>query len=178
MTRSRPIRRGFTLLELLLILAILVVIGAAAYPTLSSMYGDVKVKAAADQVRAAWVEARAEAIEDGREYAFGVEKDTGKFRVAPAISFVDVADLGEDSAPPYVQEGELTSGITFDLGEAENLKVEGAWTIVAVFKPDGTCATDVEIALKEQDAETAQLVVRVRAMTGAVKVAPKTPEGG
>jgi prepilin-type N-terminal cleavage/methylation domain-containing protein len=175
MTRAAP-RPAFTLLEVLLVMAILLILGAVAYPTLNGMYGDVKVKAAADQVRGAWVEARAQAIEDGRAYKFGVQKDTGKFRVAPASSFVDVADLGEDSAPPFVQEGELKSGITFDL-EGADLEAAGEWAIVAQFNPDGTCEKDIEITLSDTDKDITPLVVRVRAMTGAVSVFRKPTEG-
>jgi prepilin-type N-terminal cleavage/methylation domain-containing protein len=176
MTRRAP-RPAFTLLEVLLVLAILLILGAAAYPTLNGMWGDVKVKAAADQVRGAWVEARAAAIEDGRAYKFGVQKDTGKFRVAPASSFVEVANLGEDSAPPFVQEGELKSGITFDLTGKDDLPGEGEWTIVVEFNPDGTCKTDVEVTLSDKDTDITPLVVKVRAMTGAVTVFRQPQEG-
>jgi prepilin-type N-terminal cleavage/methylation domain-containing protein len=176
MTRRAP-RPAFTLLEVLLVLAILVILGATAYPTLNGMYGDVKVKAAADQVRGAWVEARAQAIEDGRAYAFGVQKDTGKFRIAPASSFVEVANLGEDSAPPFVSEGELKSGITFDLNGKDDLRADGEWAIVAEFQPDGTCLKDVEIALSDSDKDITPLVVRVRAMTGAVTVFRQPQQG-
>jgi prepilin-type N-terminal cleavage/methylation domain-containing protein len=176
MTRAAP-RPAFTLLEVLLVVAILLILGAAAYPTLNGMWGDVKVKAAADQVQGAWVEARAAAIEDGRSYKFGVQKETGKFRVAPASSFVEVANLGEDSAPPYVQDGELKSGIKFDLTGKDDLPGEGEWTIVAQFNPDGTCEKDVEITLSDTDPDIPPRVVRVRAMTGAVTQFSRPLEG-
>src|SRR5829696_2345444 len=58
----RPRRRpGVTLIEVLLVMALILALGAIAYPTLSAMYGDVRVKAAADDVRAALTEARAQA---------------------------------------------------------------------------------------------------------------------
>src|SRR5215212_4326353 len=107
MTRRRR-RPGVTLIEMLLVVAILIALAAVAYPTLSAMYGDVKVKAAADDVRAAWTEARAHAIEDGRPYRFAVEPGTGKFKVAPdADGFWDgsggAAGDGDGEAPPYQQ---------------------------------------------------------------------------
>src|SRR5690242_4803736 len=98
-------RPAFTLIEMLLVVAVLIALGAVAYPTLSAMYGDVKIKAAADTVRASWTEARAHAIEDGRAYRFAVQPGTGKFRVAPdADGFWDGSGGGaggDGEAPPF-----------------------------------------------------------------------------
>jgi prepilin-type N-terminal cleavage/methylation domain-containing protein len=172
---TRPARRpGVTLIEVLLVMAIILALMAIAYPTLSAMYGDVRVKAAADQVRGAWTEARARAIEDGRAYRFAVEPGTGKFRVAPdAAEFWDGSggSANEDAAPPHVQEDQLASGIVFDV--PQDLPEDGGWTIVAVFNPDGSCQADVEITLKEDDDST-PIVVHVRAMTGAITVRKKS----
>jgi prepilin-type N-terminal cleavage/methylation domain-containing protein len=173
---TRHIRRpGLTLLEVLLVMAILLTLAAVAYPTLSAMYGDVRVKAAADQVRAAWTEARAKAIEDGRPYRFSVEESTGKYRVAPdAPEFWDGsggAAADEDAAPPLIEEGQLSNGIVFET--PSDLATEGSWSTVAVFNPDGSCEHDIEITLREDDG-SAPVVVRVRAMTGAISVRKKS----
>ena len=173
MTR-RTRRPGLTLLEVLLVMALLLALGAVAYPTLSAMYGDVRVKAAADEVRAAWTEARARAIEDGRPYRFAVEPGTGKFRVAPdAGEFWDGSggSSDENQAPPHIQEDELPNGIVFE--PPADLPADGAWTTVAVFNPDGSCQADTEVALREDDDST-PVVVRVRAMTGAISVRKKS----
>jgi prepilin-type N-terminal cleavage/methylation domain-containing protein len=169
MTR-RTRRPGLTLLEVLLVMAIILALGAIAYPTLDAMYGDVRVKAAADEVRASWTEARARAIEDGRAYRFAVEPGTGKYRVAPdAIEFWDGSGgtAGESDAPPHVQEDELPNGIQFEV--PPDLRGDGTWTTVAVFNPDGSCQSDIEITLKDDDDST-PVVVRVRAITGAINV--------
>jgi prepilin-type N-terminal cleavage/methylation domain-containing protein len=173
MTR-RTRRPGLTLIEVLLVMALLLALGAVAYPTLSAMYGDVRVKAAADEVRAAWTEARARAIEDGRPYRFAVEPGTGKFKVAPdAGEFWDGSGgpSDENQAPPHIQEDELPNGVLFET--AADLPADGAWTTVAVFNPDGSCQADTEVALREDDDST-PVVVRVRAMTGAISVRKKT----
>jgi Tfp pilus assembly protein FimT len=152
-------------------MAILIMLSALAYPTLSAMYGDIRVKAAADQVQGAWAEARARAIEDGRGYRFAVEQGTGRFRIAPdGPEFWDGGGNGqsdENAPPPYIHEGNLPNSIVFNV--SDSLPTEGEWTTVVVFNPDGTCQADVEIALKEDD-DTSEIVIRVRAMTGAVTV--------
>ena len=71
-------RRGYTLLELVLVLAVVVMVSAIAYPSLKGMYGHYKMTGAVDSVRAAWAQARAHAIEEGRPYRFAVVPDTGE----------------------------------------------------------------------------------------------------
>jgi Tfp pilus assembly protein FimT len=171
----RQRRPAFTILEILLVLAIVIALGAMIYPTLAGMYGDVRVKAAADDVQGSWTEARAHAIEDGRSYRFAVQHGTGKFKVAPdADGFWDGSGGPEDenAAPAYTQEGELPSGIVFDI--PADLPNSGGWSTVVVFNPDGGCNLDVEVVLKEDDDEAAPVVVKVRAMTGAISVRRKS----
>jgi Tfp pilus assembly protein FimT len=172
-TRQRP---AFTLLEILLVLAVLIALAAVAYPTLSAMYGDVKVKAAADNVRAAYADARSHAIEDGRPYRVSVQPGTGKFRIAPDNdTFWDGSDPSQATnndgdAPPFINEGGLPNGIVF----TGDLTTGGSWSTVVVFNPDGGCSSDVEISLQESDDAATALVIRVRAMTGAVTVRRKS----
>ena len=172
-------RRGFTLLELLLVVAFILILSAAAYPTLSAMYGDVRLKAAADQVRTAWTEARSHAIEDGRTYRFAVQSGTGKFRVAPdGAEFWDGSSMGEseeNALPPFIHEEELSSQIKFT--PSDGGASGGGWTTIALFNPDGTCNEDKEISLQE-DGETQTIVISVRAMTGAITVRTRSASEG
>ena len=176
--QRRHCRPGLTLLEVLLVMAIILCLAAIAYPTLSAMYGDVRVKAAADQVQGAWAEARANAIEGGRAYRFSVQPGTGQFRVAPdSPEFWDGSggsQSQENDLPPHLEEGTLSGGITFDV--PANLPASGEWTTVAVFNPDGTCQADTEITLKEADDDGTPIVIRVRAMTGAITVRKKSED--
>ncbi len=171
-------RRGLTLLEVLLVMVILVAFGALAFPTMKAMYGDVRVKAAADQVRAAWTDARASAIEGGQKYRFAVQAGTGKYRVAPdAPGFWDGSEGGaadENAPPPRITEGTLSGGIVFDV--PDNLPSDGTWTTVVIFDLQGTCNADTEISLREADDDGLPIVIRVRAMTGAISVHKKPAE--
>ena len=175
MTRQ-PSRPGYTLLELLLVMAILVLMAGIAYPTLAGMYRDVRVKAAADQVRGAWTEARANAIEDSEAYRFSVQPGTGKYRIAPDSPESWDGSNGnrdENAAPAHILEDELPSSITFEVAGSEGAS---GWVTVVVFNPDGGCQDDCEITLKESDGSS-PVVVRVRAMTGAISVKAKLSGG-
>src|SRR5713226_287427 len=81
-------RRAFTIFEIILVLAIVVILSAAIYPSLEAMYGDSKITAAGDMVRGAWSEGQAHAMNECRPYRFSVAFGTGDFRLAP-----DTTDL-------------------------------------------------------------------------------------
>jgi prepilin-type N-terminal cleavage/methylation domain-containing protein len=77
-------RRGYTLFEVVLVMAIILIIAAMASPLVfESLYGSTKVSAAADMVRARWADCRHQAVEHGRPYRFAVVPNTGKFKIEP-----------------------------------------------------------------------------------------------
>ena len=76
-------RNGFTILEISLVLAILIMLAALTLPSIESMYAEIPLNAAVDMVRAKWAEARSQAILESRPYRFAVIWHTGEFRVAP-----------------------------------------------------------------------------------------------
>ena len=83
MTRRRHARLGYTLLEMLVVLAVLLIIGAIIIPTVSGLTGNTKVKGAADAVKARLLEARLNAMEQGRPYVFAISSDGTKLHVGP-----------------------------------------------------------------------------------------------
>src|SRR3954465_12191015 len=103
-------RRGFTILETMLVLSLIVVVAAIAIPSIDSMYSGVKLTSAADAVRSQWAEARARAAEDGVAYRFSVVPQTGKFKVAPDREDEPTGDVAD---APLVHEGELPGGVLF-----------------------------------------------------------------
>src|SRR5207253_10302298 len=97
--RGSP-RQAFTLFEMILVLAIMVILGAALYPSLEAMYGDSNVTAAGDMIRGALAVAESHAINAGLPYRFAVLDDTGTYGVAPDTT--DVCGGAADAeAPPY-----------------------------------------------------------------------------
>jgi prepilin-type N-terminal cleavage/methylation domain-containing protein len=185
-------RRAFTLFEMILVLALLVVLGAALYPSLEAMYGDSKVTAGGDMVRAAWAEAQSHAMNEGRFYRFAVQPYAGNYRVAPDISdFWKGGSGADDGAGPggkaMVLEGILPKGVRFEAPETWTTGADpntdtavpagssdsGSWTTVVVFKPDGTASDDRAITLTARGARP--LALRIRGLTGVITV--KTVEG-
>src|SRR5262245_60922960 len=95
-------RTAFTLLELLLVMAVLVALAAITYPSLEPMYRQYRMSAAADQLKAGLLHARAQAVEEGRPYVFAILPGKGNFRVAPeGQQFWS----GASDAPPTEENG-------------------------------------------------------------------------
>jgi type II secretory pathway pseudopilin PulG len=180
-------RPAFTMFELVLVLAIIVVLGAMFYPSIDNMYSSSKVEASADQVRAAWATARAHAMEEGRSYRFAVKHGASDFRVAPDSNKYwtssGTPDEEDPRNPAYIKEDKLSNPIVFNMVElpdpnqAKQLdptvvnvdalnRAEGNWSTVAVFLPDGTAENDASIGLTSGGGKPTY--VRLRALTGVV----------
>src|SRR5262249_27782851 len=119
MTIIRRQRSGFTLLEVLLVMAILVILMAVSFPSMMAMYGDSKVRGAADEVVGAWAEARARAIDDGIAYRFAVMPGKERYRIAPdSPDYWDGSkETSDDADDGKCKTGSLPSGIVFNLGQ-------------------------------------------------------------
>lgn len=77
------VRRGITLLELLLVLALLVAVAALAAPTLRNAFASRHLRLAAEHVRSVWARARNQAILQGEPRAFTYQPLTGNYKVEP-----------------------------------------------------------------------------------------------
>jgi Tfp pilus assembly protein FimT len=127
--------------ELVVTLAIVAIAGAILVPTLRSLMGDNPVKAAADQVKSRWAEARAKAMEEGKPYRFSVTGDN-TFKTAPDDDFDGPGGL-KDELPRNVSFAQGGGNINQNNGGAD-----GSTSVV--FLPDGTATTDFELGLNAQ----------------------------
>jgi prepilin-type N-terminal cleavage/methylation domain-containing protein len=168
-------RRGFTLLEVTLVMAVIVLLTAMVLPSIEAMYGDVRLSAAADQVRGRWADARTKAIEEGRPYRFATQPD-GQYKIAPDTAEfwggsgdATAGESNDPDSPPLVIEESLPQGIKFaDESNAGDSSDGGPWQSALKFLPDGTASADKSITLQADGYRPVQL--RVRALTGAVTV--------
>jgi prepilin-type N-terminal cleavage/methylation domain-containing protein len=165
-------RRAFTLLELILVLAILVILGALAYPSIEGMYGGVRLRAGADALRGALAGARSHAMDEGRPYRFCVMPSRGNYRVAPDSSayWGGGATAADDpNNPPLVLEETLPKDIVFAMDDASAGGGEaGGWVPVVTFLPSGEASDDRQFTLRLPGAKP--IVVRLRALTGMVTI--------
>jgi len=76
-------RTGFTLMEILLVLALLVAIAAISLPALNGPMENHRLRMAGDMVRVEWSHARNKAMESGRTYVFKYQPELGNFKIEP-----------------------------------------------------------------------------------------------
>jgi prepilin-type N-terminal cleavage/methylation domain-containing protein len=174
-------RRGYTLFEVLLVVALLVLMAAIVVPSLDAMYADYRLGAAVDGVRASWAQSRAHAMDEGRPYRFAIVPGKSNYRVGP-----DSADFWNGSTPnpadpanpPLVLEDALPRGVSFTTADAANQPQGGdtvlpagsvdssMWVSTAVFLPDGTARHNVEIVFQARGCKS--IALRLRALMGVV----------
>src|SRR5688572_17100840 len=77
MTRSSHRQSGFTLIELMVTLAVLFILVSMAVPSFSGMRQRAAIRGAADQTLSFWNEARFEAVKRNKLVKFGVATGPG-----------------------------------------------------------------------------------------------------
>lgn len=107
-------RRGYTLIELLLVLTLLILVLGLSLPTFRRLSIRGEVRNAARQLRAELMRARLRAIETGQVLCFQYQPGTGQYRVVPAVAppVISTADgEGLETSASFGDESlsELTS---------------------------------------------------------------------
>jgi len=145
-----PRSRGFTLLELLVVLAIIALILAVTPPLITAAIPGAELKASARQVAAGLRLAREEAIRTGRDVAFTLDLETHSFEVDGRF-----------------RRGKLPKGLDLKLEAAETEMLDEHRGAVRFF-PDGS-STGGRIILTRHDAG---YQVGVQWLTGRIRTAP------
>ena len=179
---------GFTLLELLIVLALLVAIATIAMPTLVSEMRNNQVYESGESVREILAESRKYAIDSGIDYEFRYEPGGQFFIVIPGESDPMAANSTQDDASVsnYLSlSGELAEDFQIrameDAGESiESLPVEAfgslenasllaqkSWSAPVLFHFDGT-AEDFAFRVSDDDGRTVEL--SIRGLTGAIRL--------
>ncbi len=169
---ARHHRRGFTVFELVVVIALLLLLAALLMPSLTAFRGDSRQRGAADSIRAELSVARSRAMEEGRPYRVAVSKDKLRIRRAPdTAEFATAGAFGQpDSAAQvvdYAFEG-VTAEVIAEQAGTEVAESEG-WVTIAIVQPDGTCRDDYATVVISEEGNGA-MYVRVRGVTGASRV--------
>lgn len=187
-------KRAFTLVEMLLVLAILVLLAAAALPALMGVLRDHRLQAAADQVRVEWTRGHVKAMKTGRIQVFRYELGGTKYTLQPWMATDDALEGApltpgfgteeDDDASPRLDETAaqtLPEGITFMGGDAkvesravaieqqirDANRYETEWSRPILFYPDGSSSDAFLIVANERDVA---LQVSLRGMTGTTSI--------
>jgi prepilin-type N-terminal cleavage/methylation domain-containing protein len=191
---------GYTLVEMLLVLAVIGTLAAAAWPSVLRMQADHDLSAAAEQVRQQLGNARSWSIKTGVKFQFRFEPKGHHFVAVPFEAEPEPdPKFGNNTAAAAVQYrfgGELSKRISFlpmmgstslqaamssnKLPEAavHGLPNAGAlmavnWSDPVIFSPEGT-AMDALITLA--DPRGHRIDISIRGLTGAAAIGPMRRE--
>ncbi|MCS6976890.1 MAG: prepilin-type N-terminal cleavage/methylation domain-containing protein [Gemmatales bacterium] len=175
---SRP-RVGFTLMEVILVLAIIVLVAAVAIPSFQAWSYGYRLQQGVDTLRTLWIKARTAAMEEGRPYRFQYILGTGSYRLAPD-DVENWPELAGDVTGPNVSglgypmglqvQGELPIGVTFlsPFNEPEMALLFQPDGTARIYGPDGAERPDLILGLVDSQGNARYL--QVRALTGGVSV--------
>lgn len=193
-SRSRS-PRAVTLMEMILVLAVLVVIAAVAMPAFYGSLRSATLRSAAEQVRTEWNRAHIKAMKSGRIYVFRFQPGGRKFQIEPYQAADDAlnaaAGVNTFAPPPPASDDkgaesgtQLPEGIKFLEGmtaEEERAKaVEeamgmggggGEWSRPILFYPDGVSSDAWLVVADEHDSA---IRVELRGLTGLAVLGDST----
>lgn len=158
-TLSRGSKGGFTLLELLLTLAILAIAAGLVGPALVRMVENQRLESASRQVSAALRQARDQAIRQQRILIVRFEKDQKRLSLLDS----DGTARGQIQLPTGVRLREVRHPGAHE--ETSQAFRQGPWTLL--FTPSGT-AEDAEIFLENERGRTMR--IRADSFTGLARV--------
>jgi prepilin-type N-terminal cleavage/methylation domain-containing protein len=188
-------RRGYTFIELLLVLAILAAIAGIAWPAVIRFTGERAIKDASEQVRAELDRTRFRAINSGLTYQFRYEPNGRRFLAVPAerdlVQTANAAAGAQTGLPAF--SGEIADGLTLQpppgvLPAGELLSTDwlvglpdgivlgqARWSAPIYYRPDGTATYDLFRVVDEQGRF---IELSVRELTGAATSGPLRTEAG
>ena len=176
-------RGGFTLFEMIVVLAVMAGALAMSWPAMARMYAHHRIRQSADLVQVRLMSARVHAVDTGLTYQFRFEPGGQRFIVVPFELDPSVAGGGQQTVMKH--SGRLPAAVHFDgnssgnsggqqvpdellagLPDLENY-TGVSWSPPILFFTDGTA---MPVELKLRDTKNQAMRIAVRAMTGGVTI--------
>lgn len=166
--------RGFTLLELMLTLGVLVSITAIIWPVFTRTFSNHRLQKAGDVLRTSWANTRLQAMSTGVTHVVQFDYGTSQFIIKADDVEGAEADASDGVGIPQ-REGSLPEGVRFHAGEkvldsrVSASSGESATTPQIYFFPDGSSST-AQLLLTNDDERFVK--VELRGLTGISTVGP------
>ena len=183
-------RAGLTLIELLLVIAIIVVVAALSIPAIQRTLKSQGIRSGADRVRVAMGQARVKAIRSGEVHALFYGRDGAWFDVAPLSKYRDVLSRQNSREQQQKQVNNrdleydlLPKGVTFFAGQtgadsrsaAVAQEINGGSGVeMILFYPDGS-AQDAQIMIRNIMGDVYR--IELRGLTGSATAMRVDPQG-
>jgi prepilin-type N-terminal cleavage/methylation domain-containing protein len=180
---SSPYQSGFTLIELILVLGVMVMIFSLAIPLVTRTMGGHALRQSAERVRVAMGQARVRAIREGEVYAVFFVEGGQWFNVAPFSKSQEQAaiannrqQLADQGVQSNFESDLLPSGISFaanvipiNARAAETLGGEGESGQIRpiLFYADGS-SQNAKIVM--QNSKQSYVEIQLRGLTGLSSV--------
>ncbi len=181
-------RSGFSMLEMMLVLAIVLVVAALAVPALQGTIGNQAIVSGTDRVQAAMGQARVQAIRSGDVHALFYQRNGQWFDVAPLNDHGKLTSQRSNGGQSVsihdreLSENWLPRQVRFVAGETEiNARSEAASEgsnarlDAVLFYPDGT-SQDARLLLQDERGRT--MAVELRGLTGMAKTIRRVGSNG
>ena len=196
---GRRQRCGFTLLELLLVLGLIVVLYSLATPALRRPLATQSLRKAADTVRSEWAATRIRAMRTGSIHVFEYQVGTNQYRIRPWIANEDMVEANDATmfgianvgnlAPSRLVRNEqmqLAEGVVLVGSEVDDKRwtmmseiqiglnqQDESWSSPVFFYPDGTTSL-ARLLMSNQYND--MVAVRLRALTGKSRTEEVNPD--
>lgn len=182
--RPKPHSCGFTLLELLLVLALIVLILAIGFPAMRGLYVKSQLKAGAQQVQSELYQVRLDAMKYGKPMIFRYSYGTSVYEVMPkeiydkqqAEKEQEVA-LAVSSEPQHVpataDNARLYQKTLYRKTLPEQLVFASSSKEPLLFFPNGR-TSEAEIVLQTPGRTPYQITLHLRGLTGTASVSEVT----
>lgn len=102
---SQVDRRAITLIEVLLVLALLVMLAAMTWPTLDRPMADQRLRKGADKVRTSWAKARVDAMSTGETLVFRCTLESDEYTVESQAGPESVGSMASSTVGQFDETG-------------------------------------------------------------------------